>query len=314
MIKSDIEIQYNRTEIAVSKLLSWYGLSRSTYYGWADEPIKESRRYNPASVLEDEELAVVNYRVKHRNVGYRKFTWMMNDAEIAFLSESAVYSILSKHDLLGVESYNGAGAEDEYSQKPKHVHDHWHTDLAYVKIKGVFYFLSMILDGYSRYILGWELLTDMTTMSVKELLVQVRAKYPGGTPKLINDNGSCYISKDFKSLVSSLDIQQVFTRRNHPETNGKIERLNGTVRQEALRLHYPTSFSDAEEVIGNFVHFYNNKRLHAGIRYTTPVDVFHGRQQQVLNSRKTKLEAAKLARININKRIRRDADLSQFIN
>ena len=314
MIKSDIEIQCKRTEITVSKLLSWYGLSSSTYYGWIDAPVKESKRYNPASVLEDEEQAVVNYRIKNRNVGYRKFTWMMNDAEIAFLSESAVYSILSKHNLLGVESYNGAGAEDEYRQKPHHVHDHWHTDLAYVKIKGVFYFLSMILDGYSRYILGWELLTDMTTMSVQELFLKVRAKYPDGRPKLINDNGSCYISKDFKSLVSNLEIQQVFTRRNHPETNGKIERLNGTVRQEALRLHYPTSFVDAEEVINNFVHFYNNKRLHAGIQYTTPADVFQGRQQQVLNSRKTKLEAAKLARININKRRRRDADLSQFIN
>ena len=53
MIKSDIEIQYRRTEISVNKLLSWYGLSSSTYYGWSDEPVKESKRYNPASVLED---------------------------------------------------------------------------------------------------------------------------------------------------------------------------------------------------------------------------------------------------------------------
>jgi transposase InsO family protein len=154
----------------------------------------------------------------------------------------------------------------------------------------------------------------MTTISVQDLFVRVRQKYPDCKPRLINDNGSCYISKDFKGLVSSLEIQQVFTRRNHPETNGKIERLNGTVRQEALRLHYPTSFADAEDIIGNFVHFYNNKRLHAGIKFTTPVDVFHGRQQQVLDSRKNKLEAARLARININKKLKKEAETSQIIN
>ena len=171
---------------------------------------------------------------------------MMNDAEAVFLTESDVYSILSRHDLLGPLAKPGSSAADEYRHKPTSVHEHWHTDLAYVKIRGIFYFLSMILDGYSRMILGWELLTDMTTKSVEDLFVRVREQYPEGKPKLINDNGSCYISKDFKALVSRLEIQQVFTRRNHPETNGKAERFFGSVRREALQLHYPVSFAEAE--------------------------------------------------------------------
>jgi len=309
MIRADMDKQLERTGFSASKLLSMYGVSRSTFYGWTEDSIspQEQRRYNPATILPQEEQAVLEYRATHRNVGYRKLTHMMNDAEVAFLSESTVYSILSRHDLLGPFCAKGSDAEDEYRHKPKAVHEHWHTDLAYVKIKGVFYFLSMILDGYSRYILGWELLTDMTTLSVQDLFLRVRKQYPNGSPKLINDNGSCYISKDFKQLVSQLDIQQVFTRRNHPETNGKAERFMGTMRQEALRIHYPSSFKEAEQVIGDFVSIYNHKRLHAGIRFVRPVDMFTGRAQQVLDKRKVRLEAAKQARIQFNKQQKREA-------
>lgn len=309
MIRSDIDRQLERTGLPIGKLLSMYGVSRSTFYGWNQTPdiSLSERRYNPAAILPEEEQAVLTYRSLHRNVGYRKLTWMMHDEGIAFLSESAVYSILSKHNLLGPIVYKGSDASDEYRHKPTKVHEHWHTDLAYIKINGGFYFLSMILDGFSRYVLGWELLTDMTTLSVQELFQRVREQYPQGNPKLINDNGSCYTSKDFKALLSRLDIQQVFTRRNHPETNGKAERFFGSVRQEALRIHYPTSFHEAEHVVADFVTTYNHKRLHAGIEFVRTVDRFLGRHTQILEQRKVRLQAAKAARIHLNKQQKREA-------
>ena len=172
----------------------------------------------------------------------------------------------------------------------------------------------MILDGYSRMILGWELLTDMTTRSVEDLFIRVRQQYPDCRPKLINDNGSCYISKDFKALVSRLEIQQVFTRRNHPETNGKAERFFGSIRREALQLYYPASFTEAEAIIGDFVSLYNNRRLHAGIKFVRPIDMFHGRQQYILEKRKLNLVAAKQARISYNKKQTKEAVLFLISN
>src|SRR4051812_14087142 len=80
------------------------------------------------------------------------------------------------------------------------------------------------------------------------------------------------ISRDFKSLVSRLGITSVHTRRNHPETNGKAERWVGVLRQEALRVTPPTSFAEAERVVGEFVDYYNRRRLHAGIRFLRPAD------------------------------------------
>lgn len=242
----------------------------------------------------------------------------MNDADVAALSEPSVYKVLSKHNLLGPwQNQNAQPAQKEYQHKPTRVHEHWHTDLAYVKIKGVFYFLIMLLDGYSRYVLAWDLMTDMQSRSVEDFIQRAREKFPQGHPKLIHDNGSQFISRDFKMLVSNLGIQQVFTRRNHPQTNGKSERLNGTIRQEALRIFCPGSFQEAWQVIDSFVHTYNHLRLHASIKYLRPADLFEGRAEQILQQRRTRLLAARAARTGINKLNfikQKEEDHSNFLN
>jgi transposase InsO family protein len=288
--------------LPTSRILLMYGISRSTFYGWSGEtPVSSGKRKNMLVVLPEEERVVVEFRQRHREIGYRKLTWLMNDAGAAALTESTVYGILKRHDLLGPSSPGGERAADEYRHKPRRPHEHWHTDIAYIKVRGVFYFLIMMLDGYSRYVLGWDLMTDMLGQSVEDFVARVKEKYPHARPKLIHDNGSQFISKDFKALVSRLDIQQVFTRRNHPQTNGKIERLNGTVKNEAIRPACPGSFSDAFRVIGDFVHLYNHRRLHAGINFLRPIDMLAGRNITILNRRTERLRVARTARIASNK-------------
>lgn len=218
----------------------------------------------------------------------------MVDENIAHLSESKVYDILSEHGkLAGWNKLDHGDTKKEYQHKPKHPHHHWHTDIAYVKLGGVFYFLIMMLDGYSRYMLDWELMTDMLGGSVEMFVQRVKEKYPHAKPKLINDNGSQFISLEFKKLLHKLEIQQVFTRRNHPQTNGKIERLNGTVKQEAIRPNSPQSYQEAWEILNKYNLEYNHQRLHAGINYLRPADMFFGRGQQVLTERKEKIETAR---------------------
>ncbi len=286
----DITWQVERTKMTVSRLLKLYSINRSTFYDWSGSKIGEAAvRRNLYRVLAHEEEEVVKYRTQHREIGYRKLTWMMNDAEVAALSESAVYGVLKKHDLLGPQQPAGTPAESEYRHKPTRVHEHWHIDIAYIKVRGTFYFLIMMLDGYSRYILDWDLMTDMLGSSVENFVQQVRERYPLHRPKLISDNGPQFISRDFKFLLSRLDVQQVLTRRNHPQTNGKIERLNGTVKQEAIRVHCPASFEEARQVIADFVALYNHRRLHAGIKFLRPVDLFEGRDEQILAQRRERL-------------------------
>ena len=312
-IRQDLSLQQARTGISAAQLLCWWGISRSTFYGWSTQIPTPSRRYNPATVLPEEEQAVIEFRRLHREVGYRKLCWLMNDADVVALSEPAVYKLLSKHNLLGPWNAKSSDAASEYQHKPSKVHGHWHTDIAYVKAAGIFYFLIMMLDGYSRYVLDWELMSDMTSRSVEDFLQRVRERYPLANPKLIHDNGSAFVSRDFKALVSRLGITSVHTRRNHPETNGKIERLNGTVRQEALRVTPPTSFVDAQQVIGDFVTVYNHQRLHQGINFLRPADMFLGRDKQILGQRKRRLESSRAARILKNKQLK-EAELSKVLH
>ncbi len=252
--------------------------------------------------MPEEIQAVIAYRRDHPDIGYRKLAWQMVDENVACLSETAVYNVLSEHGMLhGWARANVDPAEKEYRHKPKYPHQHWHTDIAYIKIQGIFYFLIMVLDGYSRMLLGWELMTDMLGSSVEVFIQKVKEKYPHVKPKLIHDNGSQFISLDFVRLVQTLEIQQVRTRRNHPQTNGKIERMNGTTKNEAIRPAAPSSYQEAIEILKNWEFQYNYQRLHAGISYLRPADMFFGRGNQILNERVQKLEIARSNRKQKNR-------------
>lgn len=307
MIYEDIKIQQKRTGFKLSRLLDLYGINKSTYYGWFTNGKKSGQTQNKGcsrvdSATVEEEQKVLEFRKEHPSVGYRKLCWMMVDADVAYLNESAVYTILSKHNMLqGWNRSDSQGTEKEYKNKPKYVHHHWHTDIAYIKVRNIFYFLIMLLDGYSRYLLDWELMTDMAGKSVEMFIQRAKEKYPFAKPMLINDNGSQFISHDFRRLVTALDIQQVFTRRNHPQTNGKIERMNGTVKQEAIRPNSPMSYAQAWDVLNTYSYEYNHQRLHTGINFLRPADMFFGRNKTILNERKIKLAQGKIMRIETNK-------------
>lgn len=302
----DIRKQQVRTDLSLKAILGLYGLKKSTYHSWFDKSgqlqAPKDRPLKNTCILPDEEQAVLEYREKHPDVGYRKLAWMMVDANVAFLTESATYKVLSKNNKLwGWKKDPNSPADKEYKNKPKYVHHHWHMDIAYIKIGNNFYFLVMMLDGYSRFLLDWDLMPDMLGSSVESFVQRVKDKYPESKPMLITDNGSQFISVDFKRLVSNLQITHVRSRRNHPETNGKIERLNGTVKSEAIRTIYPQSFQEAFEVLNDYSYFYNYQRLHAGINYLRPADMFFGRGGKILNERRQKIILARQTRIEKNK-------------
>lgn len=294
-----------RTGFPVAKILELYGISRSRWYDWlkAKGVKPKAPKRNLLKPLPDELEAVLKFRALHPGVGYRKFTHMLNDANTAFLTESAVFRILQAHNLLAprVPTDDLQKAGKEYKDKPTTIHEHWHMDIAYIKIHGIFYFLVMMLDGYSRFLLDWELMSDMLGSSVESFVQRVHDKYPSAKPKLITDNGCQFISRDFKALLHQVDIQHVRTRRNHPQTNGKIERLNGTVKHEAIFPSSPQSFAEAVQVLHEFAYFYNYHRLHSGIKFLRPADMFFGRQNEVLTKRYERVKVARGFRIEANR-------------
>jgi putative transposase len=299
---------------AINQIIEWtswkkkvvlekFEISSSQISRWQQEKIGKPSLINPYKILDEEVQKVIEYRTSdddNRNLGYRKFTWRMVDENIVFLTESAVYRILRYFKLLGKAFKEKDGALKEYKNKPLYVHHHWHTDIAYVILGGIHYYLIFMLDGYSRYLLSWELMTDMSKTSVDIFIQKTIDKYPKAEPMIIHDNGSQYISHEFKQILFENNCKDVPARLKHPETNGKAERFVGLVRSEALRPNSPSYYGEGKRVIENYVHDYNNNRYHAGIRFLKPVDVFNGRGEIILADRQRKLKEARRKRFQKN--------------
>jgi transposase InsO family protein len=294
-------ITHTRKYIGWSKreVLSRLGISRTQQtmfrHRLKTSEGKRLRKLNQITPLEIQ--SAMTFCREHRGINYFKLAYMMMDEQVAFLPPSTLYRILRAHGFY--ESRTISVAEKVYRDKPTHVHHTWHTDLAYVKLFDVFYFLIVMLDGYSRYVLDWDLLSDMTGDSVATFTQRVLDAYPdaaGQKVRIVNDNGSCYISADYRLVLKENGITSIRCAPYHPQTNGKAEACIKIVRNEALRPAAPQCYSEAVAVLKKHFHTYNHHRLHSGIGYLNPVDMFLGNDQHVIQTRKQGLLNAKKER------------------
>jgi transposase InsO family protein len=138
----------------------------------------------------------------------------------------------------------------------------------------------------------------MEGVNAEVLVTEAREQYPEAqNPRLISDNGSQFISKDFKELLIMLEIGHTFTRANHPQSNGKLERFHRTLKTEHTRRSAYVDGADTARVrMALWLAYYNSKRLHSAIGYLTPDDVFYGRKESRLAERGEKPHTARSAR------------------
>ena len=289
----------DKTEIDAKTLVGWIGISRSKYYQWAGRygQVNEHNAWIPRDHwLEDwEKQAIVAYHHDNPLEGYRRLTYMMMDADIVAVSPSSVYRVLKKADLLGRWNAKPSGKGKGFTQ-PLGPHDHWHIDIAYVNICGTFYYLCSILDGFSRYIVHWEIRKSMTEADVEVILQRAREKFPDARPRIISDNGPQFVAKDFKEFIRLAGMTHVRTSPYYPQSNGKLERYHRTIKADAIRPNTPLSLADARRIVSSFVTHYNTVRLHSAIQYITPADKLAGRAEAILTARDAKLAAARQTR------------------
>jgi len=156
--------------------------------------------------------------------------------------------------------------------------------------------MCSILDGFSRYIVHWEIREAMKESDVEIILQRAREKFPDAKPRIISDNGPQFIAKDFKEFIKVSGMTHVKTSPYYPQSNGKLERYHRTIKGKCIRVNTPLSLSDAQRLVTDFVDHYNNTRLHSAIGYITPIDKLQGRAEAILAQRDAKLAAARKAR------------------
>jgi transposase InsO family protein len=220
---------------------------------------------------------------------------MMLDADVVAVSPSSVYRVLRAAGLIKTHktkpSKKGTGF-----QQPLSAHQHWHVDISYINVAGTFFYLCSLLDGYSRFIVHWELRDSMTEAEVETIIQRGREHFPGERPRIISDNGPQFIAKDFKEFIRICGMTHVRTSPYYPQSNGKIERWHKTLKGECIRVKTPLSLEDARRLVMEFVVHYNEVRLHSAIGYIAPADKLAGRDRAILAERDRKLDEARQRR------------------
>lgn len=291
-----------KTGLLIERLLGWLELSVGKFYNWRQRYGKRNQHngWVPRDfwLTEDEKKAILTFQEQFPLEGYRRLTYMMIDADVVAVSPSSVFRVLHAAGRLQPWSRKPSKRGTGFEQ-PLAPHQHWHIDIAHINIHGTFYYLCAVLDGASRYIVDWSLRESMREPDVEVLLQRAKEKFPEARPRIISDNGPQFIAKDFKEFIRISGMTHVRTAPYYPQSNGKLERWNQSIKSECIRPGVPLSLDDAERLIVQYVQVYNEQRLHSSIGYITPKDLLEGRQQLIHAERDRKLEQARQQREEI---------------
>ena len=308
------------SELSVRQTLKELGIHRSTFYNWYRRyledgmeglgPKKPKARCFWNKIPEEVKEEVVCEALEQTGLSPRELACRITDRKEYFISESSVYRILKSHDLITSPAYILMQAGDSFKNPTRRIHELWQTDFTYFKIIGWgWYYLSTVLDDYSRYIIAWKLTASMTATDVKETLdeavkktgikqIQVRHR-----PRLLSDNGPCYLSHELKSYLEKQGMTHTRGAPYHPMTQGKIERYHRSMKNVVKLQNYYFTW-ELEKEISKFVDYYNNHRYHEALNNVTPADVYFGRYHEIITKREQiKIKTLKL-RKKINKKIK----------
>ena len=221
----------------------------------------------------------------------RELAVRFTDTKHYFVSEASVYRLLKARDLIASPAFIVIKAADAFKDKTTAPNQMWQTDFTYLKVIGWgWFYLSTVLDDFSRYIVAWKLCTTMKAEDVTatlDLALQASGldhAEPADRPRLLSDNGSSYIAGDLAKWLGARNIKHVRGAPYHPMTQGKIERWHQTLKNRILLENYFLP-GDLEAQIGAFVADYNHRRYHESIDNLTPADVYFGRRQTILAER-----------------------------
>ena len=290
------------SHLPTKRTLDMLGIPRSTFYRWYDLYLEDGldglsdKSPSPKSVWnripDDRRDDLIEFALEHEALTARELAVKYTDEKRYYVSQSSAYRILKEADLITAPDYVVIKAAEEFKDKTTAINQMWQTDFTYFKIIGWgWYYLSTILDDYSRYIIAWKLCSTMRASDVTET-IELALTASGceqaivqHKPRLLSDNGSCYISGELAEWMQKQEMEHIRGAPFHPQTQGKIERWHQTMKNRILLENYYLP-DNLEQQIGAFVDHYNNHRYHESLNNVTPADVYFGRDKDILRERK----------------------------
>jgi len=293
------------------------GLPKSTYYRWLrrqtggrlqDDKGGSSLPWN--KLRPEEESKILIQARASPEMSARQLALKLVDSEGWYVSESTVFRILKREGMIKPAEIVGFKAGKEYPRKTKRPNELWATDCAHLKvIDWGWYYLVTVMDDYSRFILAWELKSNMAATSLIDV-VQKAVDFTGMTDvpvedrtALLSDNGAGYISRQFGEYLRLVGVRHIVASPYHPQTNGKIERYHRSIKGELSLLPYQMP-GELGEAIAAFIDYYNYRRCHEGLGDVTPYDVYTGRHPEIIRRRKEAKSRTLQARKDYNRAAR----------
>jgi putative transposase len=301
--KQEIIQLVEQSSLPVRRTLTQLGIPKSTFYLWYErylaggldalEDRKPSSRRTWNKIPETIEDDIIDLAKKVPDLSPRELAVTFTDQKRYFVSEASVYRLLKAHDLITSPAFILLKAADQFANPTTAPNQLWQTDFTYLKVIGWgWFYLSTVLDDFSRYILAWKLCTTMTATDVSDTL-QMALKASGLTranvrhrPRLLSDNGPSYVSADLGKWLEQNGMAHSRGRPYHPMTQGKIERWHRSMKNQILLENYYLP-GELEARIADFVAYYNTRRYHESLDNVTPEAVYFGRAQTILNRRQT---------------------------
>jgi len=236
--KAEIIALVEQSYLPARRTLEKLGIPRATFYRWydryreggieapADHRSKPDRVWN--RIPDDVPGQIIDLALEHPELSPRELAVRFTDARQYFISEASVYRLLKAHDLITSPAYVVIKAANEFKDKTTGINQLWQTDFTYLKINGWgWYYLSTVLDDFSRYIVAWRLGPTMCASDVTATLDQALAAsgldqiHIKQRPRLLSDNGSSYVAEDLATSLKSKDIQHVRGAPYHPQPRAR---------------------------------------------------------------------------------------------
>jgi putative transposase len=282
------------------------GISAKTYQRWcAPENFEDGRinaRQSPPHKLSEAErqqlLAIAN-APDYADLPPSKIVPKLADQGLYIASESTFYRVLKAEKQLAHRQKSKPGGtkkpEALTATAPNQVYS-WDITYLPTAVKGMFLYLYLVMDIYSRKVVGWQVYQDESSALAADLMTDIcrRENIAKNQVTLHSDNGSPMKGATMLSTLQTLGVIPSFSRPSVSNDNPYSESLFRTLK---YRPEYPSkpfkNILDARTWITGFVSWYNNEHLHSAIKFVTPAQRHRGEDIQILENRRAVYEAAK---------------------
>ena len=288
--------------LPVRRTLAQIGIPKSTFYAWLDRYVAggldalEDRKPRPERVWnrigDYVRQKVIAFALDQPELSPREIAVGFTDQERTYVSEASVYRLLRAEGLITSPAFIVMKAAERFANPTSAINQLWQTDFTYLKVTGWgWYYLSTVLDDFSRYIVAYKLCPTMAAADVTETLnLALQASGLNQVPldqrpRLLSDNGPCYVASELADWLDEQGMRHTRGKPYHPMTQGKIERWHLSLKSRILLENYYLP-GDLERAVADFVKHYNHGRYHESLDNLTPADVYFGRGQRILNMRR----------------------------